>query len=98
MMGWAGATVAGGAVDFAKTTDADGFAEVDVACDGSGADVEPIDGLGREFLSTAGLDGINPAWRNRISMRQGQKTEGKAKSYRGWEAFPVSSRKQSMPR
>jgi hypothetical protein len=38
-----------------------------VAGDGSGADVEPIDGLGREFLRWAGLDGINPTWGKRIS-------------------------------
>jgi len=57
---WARATVAGGAVDFAKTTDTDGFAEVDVAGDGGGANVEPINGLRWELLCWAGLDGINP--------------------------------------
>ena len=57
---WAGSTVTGRSVDLAKTTDTDGFAEVDVAGDGSGADVEPIDRLGWELLCWAGLDGINP--------------------------------------
>ena len=60
VVGWARTTVAGGTVDFTKTTDTDGFAEVDVAGDRCGANVEPIDGLGWEFLCWAGLDGINP--------------------------------------
>jgi len=32
-------------VDLSKSANTDGFAEVDVAGDGSSADVEPIDGL-----------------------------------------------------
>jgi hypothetical protein len=47
-------------VDFAETTNTDGFAEVDVAGDRGGADVEPVDRLRRELLRWAGLDGINP--------------------------------------
>lgn len=43
VVGWAGSTVTGGAVNLAETTDTDGFAEVDVTGDGGGADVEPID-------------------------------------------------------
>ena len=43
MVGWTGTTVAGGAMDFAKTTDTDGFAEVDVAGDGGSTNVKPVD-------------------------------------------------------
>jgi hypothetical protein len=43
VVGWAGTTVAGGAVNLAETTNTDGFAEVDVTGDGSGTNVEPID-------------------------------------------------------
>jgi hypothetical protein len=60
VVGWARTTVAGAAVDFAETANTDGFAEVDVAGDGGGADVEPINGLRGELLGWAGLDGINP--------------------------------------
>ena len=49
-------------MDLSQTTDTYGFAEVDVTGDGSGTDVEPVDGLGRELLRWAGLDGINPTW------------------------------------
>jgi hypothetical protein len=62
MVRWARATVAGGAVNFAKTSNTDGFAEVDVASDRGGADVEPIDRLRRELLRWAGLDCVNPTW------------------------------------
>lgn len=61
MVGWAGTTVAGGAVDLSKTTDTDGFAEVDMTGNGGSTNVEPVDRLGRKFLRWAGLDGINPA-------------------------------------
>jgi hypothetical protein len=47
-------------VDLSKSADTDGFAEVDVAGDGSGADVEPIDGLRGEFLCGARLNGVDP--------------------------------------
>jgi len=60
VVGWAGATVAGGAVDLAKTADTDGLAEVDVAGDGGGAHVEPVDGLRWELLGWAGLHRVNP--------------------------------------
>lgn len=43
VVGWARATVACAAVDFAETADTYGFAEVDVAGDGSSADVKPVD-------------------------------------------------------
>lgn len=60
MVGWARATVAGGAVDLAKTADTDGLAEVDVAGDGRGANVVPVDRLRWELLGGAGLDRVNP--------------------------------------
>lgn len=41
VVGGSGAAVLGAAVDFAKAADTDGFAEVDVAGYGGGADVEP---------------------------------------------------------
>ena len=59
----AGATVLGGAVDLAQTADTDGLAEVDVAGNGGGAHVVPVDRLRRELLGVAGLDGINPTCR-----------------------------------
>ena len=36
-------------VDLAETADTDGLAHVDVAGNGGGADVEPVDALGREL-------------------------------------------------
>jgi len=68
VVGWARATVAGGAVDLAKPADTDGLAEVDVAGDGGGAHVEPVDGLGWELLGWAGLHGINPTWDWELSL------------------------------
>jgi len=47
-------------VDFSKSANTDGFAEVNVAGNGGGSDVEPIDGLRREFLGRARLDGVDP--------------------------------------
>lgn len=55
-------TVLGGAVNLAEAADTDGLAEVDVAGDGGGADVEPVNVLGRELVAGAGLDDVNPAW------------------------------------
>jgi hypothetical protein len=37
-------------VDLAETANTDGLAHVDVAGDGSGADVEPVDVLGRQLV------------------------------------------------
>jgi hypothetical protein len=54
--------VLGGAVDLAETADADALAEVDVAGDGGGADVEPVNVLGGELVAGTGLDDVNPAW------------------------------------
>jgi hypothetical protein len=60
VVGWARATVAGGAVDLAKTANTDGLAEVDVAGNGRGANVVPVDRLRWELLGGAGLDRVNP--------------------------------------
>lgn len=60
VLGGAGTAVLGGTVDLAETADTDGLAEVDVAGDGGGADVEPVNVLGRELLGGTGLDGVNP--------------------------------------
>lgn len=60
VVGGANTAVLGGAVDLAEAADTDGLADVDVAGDGGGADVEPVNVLGRELLGGAGLDDINP--------------------------------------
>lgn len=60
VLGGARATVDGSAVDLAEAADTDGLAEVDVAGDGGGADVEPVNVLGRELLGDTSLDGVNP--------------------------------------
>jgi hypothetical protein len=48
-------------VHLAEAADADGLAEVDVAGDGGGTDVVPVNVLGRKLLGDAGLDGVDPA-------------------------------------
>ena len=60
MLGGTAATVLGSAVDLAETANTDSLAEVDVAGDGGGADVEPVNVLGRELLGRTSLDGIDP--------------------------------------
>ncbi len=55
-----GAAVLGGTVDLAETADTNSLAEVDVAGDGGGADVVPVNVLGRELAGRTSLDGINP--------------------------------------
>jgi hypothetical protein len=60
VVGWARATVTGGAVDFAKTTNTNGFSEIDVTGDRSSTDVEPVNGLRWELLGWASLDSVNP--------------------------------------
>lgn len=60
MLGGTGAAVLGGAVDLAEAADTNGLAEVDVAGDGGGADVEPVNVLGGELLGGTGLDGVDP--------------------------------------
>lgn len=68
VMGWAVATVLGTAVDAAKAADTDGLAEVDVAGNGSGADVEPVNVLGRHLLGGTGLDGVNPTGDRELAL------------------------------
>lgn len=50
VVGGARATVLGGAVNLPQAANTDGLAHVDMAGDGSGADVVPVDVLGRELL------------------------------------------------
>lgn len=52
--------VLGGAVDLAQTADTDVLAHVDVTGDGSSADVEPVNVLGRKLLGGTGLDSVDP--------------------------------------
>lgn len=61
VVGGTAATVLGGAVDAAEAANTDGLAEVDVAGNGGGADVEPVNVLGGHLLGGTGLDGVNPA-------------------------------------
>lgn len=68
MVGWAGAAVLLSTVDLTQTTNANGLAEVDVACNGGGADVEPVGGLGGELLEVTGLYGINPAGDGKLAL------------------------------
>jgi len=63
-----GTAVPGRAVDFAQTADTDGFAQVDVAGDGRGADIEPVDGLRGEFFGGAGFDGVDPTGNRKFSL------------------------------
>lgn len=60
VLGGARAAVDGSAVDLAEAADTDRLAEVDVAGDGGGTDVEPVNVLGRELLGDTSLDGVNP--------------------------------------
>lgn len=55
------ATVLGDTVNLPQTANTDGLPEVDMAGNGGGADVEPVNVLGRELLGDTSLDGINPA-------------------------------------
>ena len=62
VVGRSHAAVLGGTVDLAQTANTDGLAEVDVAGDGGGADVEPVDVDRGKLLGGASLDGVNPTW------------------------------------
>ena len=96
VLGGAGTTVLGGAVDLAETANTNGLAEVDVASDGGGADVEPVDVLGGQLLGGAGLDGIDPTcvgqspWFFFFTFRKA----GRCGTYQGWAACPGASRTQ----
>ena len=65
------AAVLGRAVHLAQAADADRLAEVDVAGDGGGAHVEPVDGLRGHLLGGAGLDGVDPAWEGKDVVSEG---------------------------
>lgn len=60
MVAGAVATVLGGTVDAAEAANTDGLAEVDVAGDGGGTDVVPVNVQRRELLGVTSLDGVNP--------------------------------------
>lgn len=52
--------VLGSAVDLAEAAHTDRLAEVDVAGDRGGADIEPVNVLGGKLLGRASLDRVNP--------------------------------------
>ena len=54
------ATVLAATMCFAKSAYTDRLAEVNVSCDGCGADIEPVWIIGSEFLEGASLDDIDP--------------------------------------
>lgn len=68
MLGGTDTPVLGGTVDLAETADTDGLAEVDVAGDGGGADVEPVYVLGGELAGGAGLHGIDPTGDGQLAL------------------------------
>jgi hypothetical protein len=76
--GGGNAAVLGGTVDLAETADTDGLAEVDVAGDRGGADVEPVNVQRGELLGGTGLDGVNPTWK-RSALFEGLVSQA------GWE-------------
>jgi hypothetical protein len=67
VLGWPDAAVLGRAVELSHAADADCLAEVDVARDRGGADVEPVDVLRRELLGGSRLDGVNPTLRELLA-------------------------------
>lgn len=62
------ATVLGSAVNLAETANTNGLAEVDVAGDGGGTDVEPVNVLGRQLLGGTSLDGVNPTRDGQLAL------------------------------
>lgn len=54
--------VLGRAVHLPQPADTDRLAQVDVAGDGGGTDVEPVSVLRWQLLSVAGLDRVDPAF------------------------------------
>jgi len=65
VVAWAHTPVLDAAVDLPQAADTDGLAHVDVAGDGGGADVEPVNALRRELLGAASLDGVGPTCRQK---------------------------------
>lgn len=76
VVGGTRATVLGGTVDLAKTADTDGLAEVDVAGDRGGADVEPVNVLGGQLLGRAGLDGVDPTRDGQLALTLQERSIG----------------------
>lgn len=68
MVGGTGAAVLLASVDLAQTADTDRFAEIDVAGDRGGTDVEPVGRLWGELLKVAGLYGVDPAGNGELSL------------------------------
>jgi len=55
------ASVLASSVEFAKSTDPNRLAEVDVAGYGRGTDVEPVGVVGGEFFEGCSFDNVNPS-------------------------------------
>lgn len=68
MVGGAGSAILLTTMNLPQAADTDGFAEIDVAGDGRGTDVEPVGGLGGELLEVTSLHGINPAGNGQLSL------------------------------
>jgi hypothetical protein len=62
------ASVLGGAVDLAEAADTNRLAEVDVAGDRGGADVEPVNVQRGQLLGGAGLDGVDPTRDGQLAL------------------------------
>lgn len=67
VLGGTGAAVLGAAVNLAETANTDSLPQVDMAGDGRGADVVPVNVLGGHLLGRTGLDGINPTYTAPVS-------------------------------
>jgi hypothetical protein len=94
VLGGARAAVLGAAVDLAETANTDGLPEVDVAGDGSGADVVPVDVLGRHLLGGTGLDGIDPTCKARVRFGSFDRgSSNRRGTNRAQGACPGASRK-----
>lgn len=76
MVAGADAAVLGRAVDLAEAADTDGLAEVDVAGDGGGAHVEPVNVLGRELLGGTGLDDVDPTGNGQLALTLQERSIG----------------------
>ena len=68
MVRGADTAVLGSAVDLAEAADTDSLAHVDVAGDGGGAHVVPVNVLRRELAGGAGLDGVDPAGDGELAL------------------------------
>ena len=77
MVRWSGTAVLGAAVGFAEAADTHALAEVDVAGDAGGADVEPVGVLRGEFVAVGGFDSVDPACKVVSEMVLKEKRAGK---------------------